>query len=217
MPPGFTRINRKTLEEQEATRYETPANSKQSIDEELGIQDVMNITEDWYARSEWELASAVNSVLQPMEVDENLEEEASDMLGPGPGSGSPVTATEDRVLDTPGGFSRAPGDGRLITGSGAGSSGRQITGRTTEGWTRKKTVDSEEDPGSKVSQIEDQEDQSLKFDFHVNVFNIKVIVRTGRSGLTGPIFVTFQIIVSCTRLPGFVLLFAHVSFSLCIC
>ena len=43
-------------------------------------------------------------------------------------------------------------------------------------WTRKKTVDSEEDRGSEVSQmkIEDQEDQSLKFDFHVNVFNIKV-------------------------------------------
>ena len=49
VPPGFTRINRKTPEEQEATRYETPANSKQSLDEELGIQDVTNITEDWYA------------------------------------------------------------------------------------------------------------------------------------------------------------------------
>ena len=35
-------------------------------------------------------------------------------------------------------------------------------------------MDSEEDRGSEVSQIEDQEDQSLKFDFHVNVFNIKV-------------------------------------------
>ena len=123
VPPGFTRINRKTPEEQEATRYETPANSKQSIDEELGIQDVTNITEDWYARSESELVSTVNSVLQPMEVDETPEEEAPDMLGPGPGSGSPVTATEDRVLDMPGRFSRAPGDGRLITGSGAGSSG----------------------------------------------------------------------------------------------
>ena len=44
---------------------------KQSIDKELGIQDVTNINEDWYARSESELASAVNSVLQqPMEVDE---------------------------------------------------------------------------------------------------------------------------------------------------
>ena len=49
VPPGFSRINRKTPEEQEATRYETPANSKQSIDEELGIQDVTNITKDWYA------------------------------------------------------------------------------------------------------------------------------------------------------------------------
>ena len=50
MPPGFTHINRKTPEEQEATRYETPADSeKQSIDEELGIQDVTNINEGWYA------------------------------------------------------------------------------------------------------------------------------------------------------------------------
>ena len=64
-----------------------------------------------------------------MEVDEPQEEpprasdeEATDVLGPHPGSGSPVTATEDRVFDTPGGFSRAPGDGRPITGSAAGSS-----------------------------------------------------------------------------------------------
>ena len=75
VPPGFTGINRKTPEEQEATRYETPVNSKQSINEELGIQDVTNITEDWCAQSESELASAVNSVLQqPMEVDEAPEE-----------------------------------------------------------------------------------------------------------------------------------------------
>ena len=140
VPPGFARIHRKTPEEQEATRYETPTDSKQSIDEELGIQDVTNITEDWYARSESELVSAVKSVLQPMEVDEPLEEpppisdeETPDMLGPHPGSGSPVTATMDRVLDTPGGFSRAPGDGRPITRSAAGSSGRRITGRSTEG------------------------------------------------------------------------------------
>ena len=103
VPSGFARIHRKAPEEQEATRYETPADSKQSIDEELGIQDVTNITEDWYARSESELASAVKSVLQPMEVDEPPEElpqmsneETPDMLGPHPGSGSPVTATEDR-------------------------------------------------------------------------------------------------------------------------
>ena len=76
-----------------------------------------------------------------MEVDEApeeqpyrmSEEEDPDVLGLDPGSGSSVTATEDRALDTPGGFSRAPGDGRPITGSGAGSSGRRITGRSTEG------------------------------------------------------------------------------------
>ena len=142
VPPRFTRINRKTPEEQEATRYETPANPEQSIDEELGIQDVTNINEGWYARSESELASAVDNVLQqPMEVDEAPEErsyqmfdeEAPDVLGPNPGPGSPVTATEDRVLDMPGRFSRAPGDGRPITGSVAGSSSRRITGCTTEG------------------------------------------------------------------------------------
>ena len=55
MPPGFTRVNRKTSEEKEATRYETPADSqKQSIDEELGIQDVTEINEAWYPPSESE-------------------------------------------------------------------------------------------------------------------------------------------------------------------
>ena len=50
MPPRFTHTNWKTTEEQEATtKYETPADSqKQSIDEELGIQDVTDINEDWY-------------------------------------------------------------------------------------------------------------------------------------------------------------------------
>ena len=102
VPPGFAHIHWKAPEEQEATRFETPADSKQSIDEELGIQDVTNITEDWYAQSE--LASAVKSVLQPMEVDEPPEEpprisdeEAPDVLGPHPGSSSPVTAAEDRA------------------------------------------------------------------------------------------------------------------------
>ena len=145
VPPGFARINWKTPEEQEATRYETPVDlQKQSIDEELGIQDVTDINEAWYPPPESESASAVKNLLdsqQPMEVDEAPEErqyqmfdeEAPDMLGPDPGPGSPVTATKDTVLDTPGGFSRAPGDGRPITRSGAGSSGRRITGRTTEG------------------------------------------------------------------------------------
>ena len=144
-PPGFARINRKTPEEQEATRYETPADSeKQSINEELGIQDVTDINEGWYPPPESESASTVKNLLdsqQPMEVDEAPEErlyqmfdeETPDVLGPDPGPGSPVTATEDKVLDTPGGFSRAPGDGRPITGSVAGSSSRRITGCTTEG------------------------------------------------------------------------------------
>ena len=144
VPPGFARINRKTSEEQEATRYKTPADSqKQSIDEESGIQDVTDINEDWYPPPESELASSVQNLLdsQPMEVDDPPEErsyqmfdaEASDVLGPEPGLGSPVSATKDQVLDTPDGFSRAPGDGRPTTGSAAGSSGQGITGRTTEG------------------------------------------------------------------------------------
>ena len=55
VPPRFARINRKTSEEQEATRYETPVDSqKQSIDEELGIQDVTDINEDWYPPPESE-------------------------------------------------------------------------------------------------------------------------------------------------------------------
>ena len=69
----------------------------------------------------------------PEEPPQMSDEEAPDVLGPHPGSGSPVTATEDRVLDTPGRFSRAPGDGRPITASAAGSSGRWIMGRSTEG------------------------------------------------------------------------------------
>ena len=117
---------------------------KQSIDEELGNQDVTDINEGWYPPPESESASSVKNLLdsqQPMEVDEAPEErsyqmfdeEAPDVLGLDPGPGSPVTATEDIVLDTPGRFSRAPGDGRPITGSGAGSSSRRITGCTTKG------------------------------------------------------------------------------------
>ena len=96
MPPRFTRINQKTPEEQEATtQYETPADSqKQSINEELGIQDITDINEDWYPPPESELASSVQNLLdsQPMEVDDPPEEwsyqmfdEASDVLGPEPG------------------------------------------------------------------------------------------------------------------------------------
>ena len=51
VPPGFTRLQRGTLEEQEAvSKYRTPPedSQKQSLDEELGIQDVTNINESWY-------------------------------------------------------------------------------------------------------------------------------------------------------------------------
>ena len=146
VPPGFTHINRKTTEEQEATsKYETPTESekRQTIDEELGAQDVTTINEDWYTPSEAEVASAVQIILdlmQPMDVDQPPEEwpyqmfsvETSDVLGPDQILCSPVTANENRFLNTPGGFSRAPGDGGPLTGSSAGSSSRRITGRATE-------------------------------------------------------------------------------------
>ena len=116
VPPGFTRINRKTPEQQEAIRFETPTNSeKQSIDTELGIQDVTNINEGWYAPPELELASAIDSILQqPMEVDEvpeerpyqMFDEEAPDVLGPDQGPGSPVQLPKTgyliRLADSPG-------------------------------------------------------------------------------------------------------------------
>ena len=102
-----------------------------------------DINEDWYPLPESELASSVQNLLDSlrMEVDDPPEErsyqmfdvETSDVLGPDPGPGSPVSATEDSVLDIPDGFSRAPGDGRPTTGSAASSSGRRITGCTTEG------------------------------------------------------------------------------------
>ena len=92
------------------------------------------------------------------------DEEAPDVLGPDPGSGSPVTATEDRVLDMPGRFSRAPGDGRPITRFRGWLLRLMDYGMHHRGIdARKKTVDPE------VSQMK-IEDQSFKFDFHENVF-----------------------------------------------
>ena len=87
------------------------------------------------------MASAVESILdksQLMDVDPALAEhsykmfqdDASELLGTTKGSDSPVTVREDRVLDTPAGFSRAPGDGRPTTGSSAGATSRKITGCT---------------------------------------------------------------------------------------
>ena len=144
VPPGFTRTERKTLEEQEAVaKYQTPSETGQrlTIDEELGIQDITTIDESWYPPTEAEVASAVESILdksQPMDVDpapaehlyEMFQEDAPELLGICKRSDSPMTAREDRVLDTPAVFSRAPGDGRPTTGSSTGATSRKITGCT---------------------------------------------------------------------------------------
>ena len=124
-------------------KYQTPseASQRQTIDEELGIQDVTTIDESWYPPMEAEVASAVESILdksQPMDMDPTLAEhsykmfqdDAPELLGMAKGSDSPVTTREDRVLNMPAGFSRAPGDGRPTTGSSAGATSRKITGRT---------------------------------------------------------------------------------------
>ena len=55
-------------------KYQNPleAGQRQTIDEELGIQDITTINESWYPTTEEEVASAVESILdksQPMEVD----------------------------------------------------------------------------------------------------------------------------------------------------
>ena len=144
IPPGFTRTQCKTPEEQEAVaKCQTPsvASQRQTIDEELGIQDVTTIDESWYPPTEVEVASAVESIMdksQPMDMDpapaehsyEMFQDDAPELLGTAKGSDSPVTVREDRVLDTPAGFSRAPGDSRLTTRSSAGATGHKITGCT---------------------------------------------------------------------------------------
>ena len=146
VPPGFTHTQHKTPEEQEAVaKYQIPseAGQRQTIDEELGIQDVTTIDEFWYPSTEAEVALAVESILdksQPMDVNpaptehlyELFQDDAPELLGTAKGSDSPVTAREDRVLDTPAGFSRAPGDSRPTTESSAGATGRKITGRTEQ-------------------------------------------------------------------------------------
>ena len=94
---------------------------------------------DWYLSQETEAASAVRDLLasvqaQPMDVDQPMGErpyqmfDTSDVLGPDQGPTSPVSAGKDQLLDPPGSFSRAPGDGRPP----AGSSGQKITGRASE-------------------------------------------------------------------------------------
>ena len=146
VPPGFTRTQRKTPEKEElVAKYQTPlkAGQRQNIDEELGIQDITTIDESWYPPMKAEVASAVESILdksQPMDMDptptehsyEMFPDDALGLLGTAKGSDSPMTAREDRVLDMPAGFSRAPGDGRPTTESSAGATGRKIMGRTEQ-------------------------------------------------------------------------------------
>ena len=120
------------------------AKKKLTIYEELGAENVTTLGNDWFPPSESEVTEAVQNLLNlqtPMDVDQDPEErqyqffnvEEADTLGPYNSPGSPVTAEEDRALDPPGGFSRAPGDRRPLPGSPAGPSGRRITGRTNEG------------------------------------------------------------------------------------
>ena len=124
-------------------KYQTPSETgqRQTIDEELGIQDITTINESWYSPTEAEMASAVESILdksQPMDVDpapaehsyEMFQDDGPELLGMAKGSDSPVTAREDRVLDMPAGFFRAPVDGRPSTESSAGATGHKITEHT---------------------------------------------------------------------------------------
>ena len=88
---------------------------------------------------ETELASAVESIMdksQPMDVDpapaehSMLQDEEPELLGSANGSDSPMTAREDKVLNMPAGFSRAPGDGRPTPKSLTRATSRRITGHT---------------------------------------------------------------------------------------
>ena len=86
---------------------------------------------------DWQLRASCGKS-QPMDVDpvlaehsyEMFQDDAPELLGTAKGPDSPVTAGEDRVLDMPAGFSRAPGDGRPTTESLAGTTSRKNTGRT---------------------------------------------------------------------------------------
>ena len=75
VPPGFTCLQHGTLEEQEAvSKYWAPQEDtqKQSLDKELGIQDVTDINKSWYPPTEAELASVIESIRdksQPMDID----------------------------------------------------------------------------------------------------------------------------------------------------
>ena len=90
------------------------------------------------------------------------DEEAPDVLELDPGSGSPVTATEDRVLDMP---------WRILQGSRGWKTNHRIRGRLlrlTDYGTHHRGIDAQKktmDPEVPQMKIEDQE--VSKFDFHV--------------------------------------------------
>ena len=73
---------------------------------------------------------------QPMDVDpasaehSMLQDDEPELLGLAKGSDSPMTAREDRVLNTPAGFSRAPGDSRPTPESSTRATGHRIMGHT---------------------------------------------------------------------------------------
>ena len=107
----------------------------------LGIDEVITIMDSWYAQHKQdpiEKAGAVKNILQEL-MDVNELESAADsafwlefghetyqmslslsarsanipeLLRPSPGLDSLVTPSEDKLLDTPTSFSRAPSDGR---------------------------------------------------------------------------------------------------------
>ena len=81
IPPGFTRLDCKTPEEQEAIgTYRTPAEEdayhrkEMTIDEELGAEDVTTIRNNWFPPSQEEVTEAVQNLINlqnlqaPMDV-----------------------------------------------------------------------------------------------------------------------------------------------------
>ena len=86
------------------SKYRNPpedSQKQQSIDKELGIQDVTDINESWYPPTEKELVSAIESIRdksQPMDVypapaeDSMPPDDELELLGMAAGSDSPVTA-----------------------------------------------------------------------------------------------------------------------------
>ena len=142
MPPGFTRTQCKMPEEQEVVaKYRTPGkpvkNSPlmRSWASRMSPPSMSLGTPQWRQRwhrplraslisfSPWTWTLHQPNIRCPRMMNWNYWEWPRDRT-------SPVTAREDIVLDTPAGFSRAPGDSRLTPESSTGATGRRITGCT---------------------------------------------------------------------------------------